>query len=270
MTTRLRHLAASFASVSSAGVAMSPSPSSPSPPPPLAALLHPAFPAKLHPSEPDSGAIRTIVEHAVFSFPLLNEDGCDWFVREFRGDLPERDDADDLPKPAGSRKPNALHHYGHVLTERESLPSFRGFVAELLETMGPLLRRLYPESNPAASWLYPDLEDLLSWRDDPAVVPAARYPHHVFVIRYLPREQSPLPAHIDSARVTLNLCLFDSSETTLVFEDPLDREPDKKKRRKVQVKHERGWAVCHLGDVWHEVLVPPGGHGERWNLVFWL
>ena len=89
-------------------------------------------------------------------------------------------------------------------------------------------------------------------------------------LRYLPNEQKPLPLHIDSSKITLNICLADTSATSLSFEDPLDRNPEKSKRRRVSLRHTPGWAVVHLGDVWHEVLVPEGETGERWNVVCWF
>lgn len=162
---------------------------------------------------------------------------------------------------------------GHVLTSPSNLATFRPMLAELFAAIAPILRHLFPESNPAARWLYPDLDDLLSWTDEGQEL----YPHHVMIIRYLPGEQKSLAAHIDSSRITLNICLYDTSDTWLIFEDPQDTNPNKAERRRVTCRHRPGWAVAHLGDVWHEVKVPERttaaqneSAGERWNLVCWF
>lgn len=164
---------------------------------------------------------------------------------------------------------------GHILSSPEGLKTFRRVLKALFEQVVPVLKHCFPETNPASRWLYPDLDDLFSWTDDDrgrTNSKDSKYPHHCFVIRYLPGEQKSLPQHIDNSKITLNICLYDTSDTTLTFEDPLDPEQNKASRKRTTCRHTPGWAVVHLGDVWHEVTVPKPEKavGERWNLVCWL
>ena len=147
----------------------------------------------------------------------------------------------------GVCRPNSMNNYGLILSEF-------GF--------SPFLEKLRQHVVlPFASHLYPEVGG--STLDD----------HHGFIVEYdeAPNKDRKLSLHVDDSDVTLNICLGTQFEGgDLQFMGRRCRECIQTPPRfgeVIQLGHQVGTAVFHIGQHRHQAL--PITQGHRANLILW-
>lgn len=142
-------------------------------------------------------------------------------------------------------RPNSMNEYGVILDD----VGFAGLLGELTATY----------VRPLAAHLHPDLGG------------ASLDGHHGFLVDYERGKDEDLGFHVDDSEVTLNVCLDSTSAgSELYFRGPrcmLHRQTPSRPNEVVELIHEPGVAVLHLGKERHGVHALR--RGRRRNLILW-
>ena len=211
-------------------------------------------------------AVRAELPGDVFSFPLLREDFCRDVAEECAHYLAFREAW--VAKRGGEAPPGTLRE--RLTVAEVGLGALEGF---LLETLGPLIRRLFP--GPARG------RRLLYERVEPPTPQVGAVDHaHAYTVGYGAAEDAArnvtrraLIPHTDDAEVTLNVCLgAQFAGGRLKFHGlrtPATVHPmDLPREDELAYAHELGRAVLHRGAHFHEVEDVTSG--ARHVLICWF
>eukprot|EP01130_Rhizamoeba_saxonica_P017481 TRINITY_DN8485_c0_g1_i1.p1 TRINITY_DN8485_c0_g1~~TRINITY_DN8485_c0_g1_i1.p1 ORF type:complete len:258 (+),score=63.10 TRINITY_DN8485_c0_g1_i1:66-776(+) len=127
--------------------------------------------------EDDEDAVREVlteVHPGIFEFPMLKEETCNLILEEV-----ENFEAWNIAKGLKIHRPNSMNNYGAILDDF----GFEDVLNELMNTIIDPLRKI----------LYSHMKKLDS--------------HHGFIVSYAIGKDTKLDFHVDTAEVTLNLCL---------------------------------------------------------------
>jgi len=138
-------------------------------------------------------------------------------------------------------RPNSMNNYGAILEEM----GFSPMLDELLRNyLRPLVVVAFPD------W---ETENLDS--------------HHSFVVEYKIGKDLNLERHMDESTITLNICLGKEFQGGTVYFKGM-RGHESEKTENVEVQHNVGRAILHVGQHYHGANNIESGH--RFNLILWL
>ena len=185
----------------------------------------------------DLAALRlqlTEIIPGVFSFRLFSEIFCDQLLAEM-----DRLNAAGIPM----RRPNGMNRFGAILSQ---LGFQQGLLAGLRRyVVCPLARVLYPD------WIGgKECEECYG-----------------FTVRYKLGEDLELAEHSDTSNCTLNVCLGRQFTGGNLYFKGVRMTDTAKQKERLEVPHELGVALLHLGGHIHGAL--PLESGERTNLILW-
>ena len=196
-------------------------------PPLLAAIHH----GQMTGSRTEIDALLRIETEGVYSFQILSDEFCDFFLEEL-----DQYYSTGLPV----YRPNSMNNYGIIVNHIGMKPAITWLQRHVLH---PLAQLLFPTQ-----------------------AQGGFDGHHSFMVQYRAGEDLGLDMHTDDSDVTFNICLgrnFTGASLTICGDS---RMPQHRQFFK-SYEHVRGRALVHLGSRRHGA--DDIHTGERNNLIVW-